>query len=56
MTKASDPKGDQHQAPLSGGNIGNIHARPIITEMEESYLSYAMSVIVSVRFLMRVTD
>lgn len=47
MTKASHPGGDQHQAPLSGGNIGNIHARPIVNEMEESYLSYAMSVIVA---------
>ncbi len=28
-------------------NLGTIHARPIVTEMEESYLSYAMSVIVS---------
>ncbi|MDD5055789.1 MAG: DNA gyrase subunit A [Candidatus Peribacteraceae bacterium] len=47
MTKTSQPSGDQHQAPLSGGNIGNIHPRAIINEMEESYLSYAMSVIVS---------
>ncbi len=47
MTKAAHPAGDQHQAPLSGGNIGNINPRAIITEMEESYLSYAMSVIVS---------
>jgi DNA gyrase subunit A len=28
-------------------NIGRIEARPIVTEMEESYLSYAMSVIVA---------
>lgn len=28
-------------------NIGRIQARPIVTEMEESYLNYAMSVIVS---------
>jgi DNA gyrase subunit A len=27
--------------------IGNIHERPIVTEMNESYLDYAMSVIVS---------
>ena len=28
-------------------NIGRIEKRPIVTEMEESYLSYAMSVIMS---------
>ncbi|MFA6038782.1 MAG: DNA gyrase subunit A [Candidatus Peribacteraceae bacterium] len=40
------------QQPLSGGGetisgIGKLAPRPIVTEMEESYLSYAMSVIVS---------
>ncbi len=40
------------QPPLSGGgetlsSAGRIEARPIVAEMEESYLSYAMSVIVS---------
>ncbi len=41
-TKMEQPTlGDE----LSG--IGRIQARPIVTEMEESYLSYAMSVIVS---------
>jgi DNA gyrase subunit A len=39
-------------APLAEGgetiaNIGRLVARPIVTEMEESYLDYAMSVIVS---------
>jgi DNA gyrase subunit A len=44
---------DNPQQPLTGdngetlSNIGRIQARPIVTEMEESYLSYAMSVIVS---------
>ncbi|MCF7844838.1 MAG: DNA gyrase subunit A [Kiritimatiellales bacterium] len=37
--------------PLHGretiSNIGNVSPRPIVTEMEESYLDYAMSVIVS---------
>lgn len=33
--------------PLLPDNMGTIHLRPIVTEMEESYLSYAMSVIVS---------
>ncbi|MBU0767099.1 DNA gyrase subunit A [Patescibacteria group bacterium] len=36
--------------PLHGGetlgNIGSVSPRPIVTEMEESYLDYAMSVIV----------
>ncbi len=33
--------------PQSVSNIGHIEARPIVTEMEESYLAYAMSVIKS---------
>jgi DNA gyrase subunit A len=46
-TPAADP-----QQPLSNegetlSNIGRILARPIVNEMEESYLNYAMSVIVS---------
>lgn len=35
----------EEQTPLNPA--GNIQLRPIVTEMEESYLSYAMSVIVS---------
>ncbi len=40
------------QLPLSGGGetlstLGRIEPRPIVMEMEESYLNYAMSVIVS---------
>ncbi|MEK7218636.1 MAG: DNA gyrase subunit A, partial [Patescibacteria group bacterium] len=40
------------QQPLSGGgesisSIGRLAPRPIVTEMEESYLSYAMSVIMA---------
>lgn len=41
------PPSDQPQVPLSGANTGNVNPRAIVTEMEESYLSYAMSVIVS---------
>ena len=39
------PKKDQSQETLS--NIGRLAPRPIVHEMEESYLDYAMSVIVS---------
>ena len=41
---AKDPKSED-STPQNP--IGNIQARPIVTEMEESYLNYAMSVIVS---------
>src|SRR3989338_5468855 len=41
MAKTPSPPTD----PVS--NLGRINARPIVTEMEESYLDYAMSVIVS---------
>ncbi len=46
------PPAQDPQQPLSGGgetlsNIGRIAPRPIVAEMEESYLNYAMSVIVS---------
>lgn len=48
MAKTPAPQNDGEQAPLLPvKNMGNIQARPIVTEMEESYLSYAMSVIVS---------
>ncbi len=50
--KDETPKNpDQQELSADGGeslsSIGRIKARPIVTEMEESYLSYAMSVIVS---------
>jgi len=38
---------DGQEQLLPSKNLGNINARPIVTEMEESYLSYAMSVIVA---------
>ena len=38
--------GDAQQLP-GVNSIGNIQPRPIVNEMEESYLNYAMSVIVS---------
>jgi DNA gyrase subunit A len=42
------PSSPQPELPnVTGSSIGRIEPRPIITEMEESYLSYAMSVIVS---------
>lgn len=47
MAKPPAPSDDQQQVPLDTKNIGHINARPIVTEMEESYLNYAMSVIVS---------
>lgn len=48
MAKAPQPSDDQQKADiLDTQNVGHINARPITTEMEESYLSYAMSVIVS---------
>ncbi len=46
MAKTPTP-GDSAQPLMPMNNMGNVHARPIVTEMEESYLSYAMSVIVS---------
>ncbi|MFA5800408.1 MAG: DNA gyrase subunit A [Candidatus Peribacteraceae bacterium] len=41
------PKEPQKEAQTPLNPAGNIQPRPIVTEMEESYLSYAMSVIVS---------
>lgn len=38
---------DQQELGETLSSIGRIQARPIVTEMEDSYLSYAMSVIVS---------
>ena len=46
MAKTPIPSDDQN-LPLEGANLGEVSPRPIVTEMEESYLSYAMSVIVS---------
>ncbi len=45
MAKKSDENPAQQSADLR--NIGSILPRAIVTEMEESYLDYAMSVIVS---------
>jgi DNA gyrase subunit A len=48
MAKAPTPGDDQQKADiLAGNNSGQITPRLITTEMEESYLNYAMSVIVS---------
>ncbi len=47
MAKTPAPNDDQIQAPLETSPIGQVNPRQIVTEMEESYLSYAMSVIVS---------
>ncbi len=47
MAKTPAPSDDQQQVPLDTKNIGRINPRPIVNEMEESYLNYAMSVIVS---------
>lgn len=44
MAKDTEPK--KNEAVMMGGNIGKIEARSITTEMSESYLDYAMSVIV----------
>lgn len=41
------PKNDNSEALPLPANLGKINSRPIVTEMEESYLSYAMSVIVA---------
>ena len=46
MPKASNPSSDDQPA-LPVNSIGNVQPRPIVSEMEESYLSYAMSVIVA---------
>lgn len=46
MAKPPTP-GDSAQPLMPMNNLGNVNARPIVSEMEESYLSYAMSVIVS---------
>ncbi len=47
----TNPTEGQQELTNDGGeslsSIGRIKARPIVTEMEDSYLSYAMSVIVS---------
>ncbi len=45
-TTASQPK-ESKQAKLPSTNLGAIEPRPIINEMQESYLDYAMSVIIS---------
>lgn len=47
MPKTPAPNDDQQQVPLVSGNLGTVNPRPIVTEMEESYLSYAMSVIMA---------
>lgn len=47
MAKTPTPSDDQQKADILVGNVGHINPRPITSEMEESYLSYAMSVIVS---------
>lgn len=47
MAKTPTPGDDQQKADILIGNMGHINPRAITTEMEESYLSYAMSVIVS---------
>lgn len=41
------PNPQQQELGETLSSIGRIQARPIVTEMEESYLSYAMSVIVA---------
>lgn len=49
MAKTPKPS-DQEQMPTpppEPKNLGQVNPRPIVTEMEESYLSYAMSVIVA---------
>ncbi len=50
-TKEPTPNGDQQELTSGGGetlsSIGRIRPRAIVTEMEDSYLDYAMSVIVS---------
>ncbi len=43
----NDKNPDQQELGETLSSIGRIQARPIVTEMEESYLSYAMSVIVA---------
>jgi DNA gyrase subunit A len=43
----SEKKAEQPTLGDALSNIGRIEPRPIVNEMEESYLSYAMSVIVS---------
>jgi DNA gyrase subunit A len=45
--KQPEPSKDQPKLSETLSSIGRIEARPIVTEMEESYLSYAMSVIVA---------
>ncbi len=49
MPEDKTPKDPSAQPPLGEGlsTLGRIQPRPIVTEMEESYLNYAMSVIVS---------
>ena len=52
MPEKDTPPPSPAQPPLSGGGetlstLGRIEPRPIVMEMEESYLNYAMSVIVS---------
>ncbi|MFH1207237.1 MAG: DNA gyrase subunit A [Patescibacteria group bacterium] len=48
MPKPTDtPKKEPKQAKLPSANLGAIEPRPIVQEMQESYLDYAMSVIIS---------
>jgi DNA gyrase subunit A len=52
MSEKNTPPPADQQPPLSGNGetlstLGKIEPRAIVTEMEESYLNYAMSVIVS---------
>jgi len=42
-----DPKPIPAAPPPPPKNLGQVNPRPIVTEMEESYLSYAMSVIIA---------
>lgn len=52
MSAKKESPDNSAQLPLEGGgeslsNLGRIAPRPIVAEMEESYLNYAMSVIVA---------
>ncbi len=47
MAKIPPSGNNSEQASLLINNMGKVNPRPIVTEMEDSYLSYAMSVIVS---------
>ncbi len=47
MAENDNKNPEQQELGETLSSIGRIQARPIVTEMEESYLSYAMSVIVA---------